>query len=132
MMTLSYMTGLTAGSLVGYVFDGMLGPQIPYPCLQYPYIPIKPVINITTQTTTQATTTALSTILPSSTEQITQLILTTIFTTLTTTAIPIPSTVSSFNSSLPFISSDNTSFIASTTYMEQSSTQIMNSTLFDD
>lgn len=42
MMTLSYNIGLTAGSLVGYVFDRMLGPQLPNPCPQYPFVPPKP------------------------------------------------------------------------------------------
>ncbi|XP_053669601.1 equilibrative nucleoside transporter 4 [Anopheles marshallii] len=42
MMTLSYNIGLTAGSLVGYVFDAMLGPQLPNPCPQYPFVPPKP------------------------------------------------------------------------------------------
>ncbi|XP_053679636.1 equilibrative nucleoside transporter 4 [Anopheles nili] len=42
MMTLSYNIGLTAGSLVGYVFDAMLGAQLENPCPQYPYVPPKP------------------------------------------------------------------------------------------
>ncbi|XP_050093385.1 equilibrative nucleoside transporter 4 [Anopheles aquasalis] len=42
MMTLSYNIGLTAGSLVGYVFESMLGPQLPNPCPQYPFVPPKP------------------------------------------------------------------------------------------
>uniref|UniRef100_A0A182J809 Uncharacterized protein n=1 Tax=Anopheles atroparvus TaxID=41427 RepID=A0A182J809_ANOAO len=42
MMTLSYNIGLTAGSLVGYVFDRMLGPQLPNPCPEYPFVAPKP------------------------------------------------------------------------------------------
>lgn len=38
-MTISYMTGLTAGSMVGYVFENMLGPPIAFPCLKYPFVP---------------------------------------------------------------------------------------------
>lgn len=37
-MTLSYNVGLTAGSLIGYVFESMLGAQIPNPCPIYPYL----------------------------------------------------------------------------------------------
>ncbi|EDW70798.1 equilibrative nucleoside transporter 4 [Drosophila virilis] len=38
-MTLSYNIGLTAGSLIGYVFESMLGPQLENPCPMYPYTP---------------------------------------------------------------------------------------------
>lgn len=54
-MTISYMTGLTAGSMVGYVFENMLGPPIAFPCLQYPYIPRKPFEIETTSTLTSTT-----------------------------------------------------------------------------
>lgn len=54
MMTLSYNVGLTAGSLIGYVFESMLGPQLINPCPSYPYIPMPP----TTSTTAAATTAA--------------------------------------------------------------------------
>lgn len=57
-MTISYMTGLTAGSLVGYVFENMLGPPIIFPCLTYPFIP-KPPDEFDTTTTVQTTTTQL-------------------------------------------------------------------------
>ncbi|KXJ73242.1 hypothetical protein RP20_CCG016209, partial [Aedes albopictus] len=78
MMTLSYNLGLTAGSLVGYVFESMLGPQLPNPCPQYPFVPPKPnqppftnlSISSTTSTTTLATaiiTTLSSAIIQSST-----------------------------------------------------------------
>lgn len=55
MMTLSYNVGLTAGSLIGYVFDSMLGPQILEPCPSYPYIPMPPSMMNTTTSTTMAT-----------------------------------------------------------------------------
>ncbi|XP_062562972.1 equilibrative nucleoside transporter 4 [Armigeres subalbatus] len=81
MMTLSYNLGLTAGSLVGYVFESMLGPQLPNPCPQYPFVPPKPnqppfnnlSISSTTSTTTLATaiiTTLSSAIMQSSTTSI--------------------------------------------------------------
>lgn len=56
MMTLSYNVGLTAGSLIGYVFDSMLGPQLTNPCPVYPYIPSQSVnISTTTPLTTLMT-----------------------------------------------------------------------------
>jgi solute carrier family 29 (equilibrative nucleoside transporter), member 4 len=55
-MTISYMSGLTAGSLVGYVFENMLGPPIAFPCLKYPFIP-KTRDEIETTTIIQTTTT---------------------------------------------------------------------------
>lgn len=39
MMTLSYNVGLTIGSLLGYMFDAILGPQIDKPCPTFPYAP---------------------------------------------------------------------------------------------
>ncbi|EAT46183.1 AAEL002614-PA [Aedes aegypti] len=82
MMTLSYNLGLTAGSLVGYVFESMLGPQLPNPCPQYPFVPPKPnqppftnlSFSSTTSTTTLATaiiTTLSSAIIQSSTTTVT-------------------------------------------------------------
>ncbi|XP_055528277.1 equilibrative nucleoside transporter 4 [Wyeomyia smithii] len=68
MMTLSYNIGLTAGSLVGYVFESMLGPQLPNPCPQYPFVPPRsnqsPINNISISTTSSTTT--IATILLSS------------------------------------------------------------------
>lgn len=64
MMTLSYNVGLTAGSLIGYVFESMLGPQLINPCPIYPYIPAPPTTNaslFTLASTTSASTTTLST-----------------------------------------------------------------------
>jgi solute carrier family 29 (equilibrative nucleoside transporter), member 4 len=86
-MTISYMSGLTVGSLVGYVFENMLGPPIPFPCLQYPYIPKPPdeiidsttlsttstatTTTTTTVATTQLMTTIISTLIPNASEAIT-------------------------------------------------------------
>lgn len=68
MMTLSYNVGLTAGSLIGYVFESMLGPQLINPCPSYPYIPLPPastngsIFSTSILTTTvSAATTILST-----------------------------------------------------------------------
>lgn len=38
MMTLSYNVGLTCGSLIGYVFDSMLGEPIDLKCPVFPYV----------------------------------------------------------------------------------------------
>ncbi|CAG9798124.1 unnamed protein product [Chironomus riparius] len=85
-MTISYMSGLTVGSLMGYVFENMLGPPITFPCLQYPFIPKNPD---EIDTTTIGSTTLLS----SSTT--TQLI--TVLSTLTATLVPQSSDISSMD-----------------------------------
>lgn len=73
MMTLSYNIGLTAGSLIGYVFDSMLGPPIVNPCPKFPFIATEAPINNTTTTTvasmraivtTLAAVTTTSTVFP--------------------------------------------------------------------
>lgn len=52
MMTLSYNIGLTAGSLIAYVFVSMLGqPLIDSSCPKEPYVPISMVNTSTTSTT---------------------------------------------------------------------------------
>jgi len=58
-MTISYMSGLTVGSMMGYVFENMLGPPINsiIQCPQYPFIPKHPD---EIDTTTIGTTTLLS------------------------------------------------------------------------
>lgn len=56
MMTLSYNVGLTAGSLIGYVFESMLGPQLLNPCPSYPYIAKPPTANTSLFTTMASTT----------------------------------------------------------------------------
>lgn len=53
MMTLSYNIGLTAGSLIGYVFESMLGAPLTDSCPKEPY-PIS-MINTSTTSTTMAT-----------------------------------------------------------------------------
>uniref|UniRef100_A0A8D8KUI9 Equilibrative nucleoside transporter 4 n=3 Tax=Culex pipiens TaxID=7175 RepID=A0A8D8KUI9_CULPI len=67
MMTLSYNIGLTAGSLVGYVFESMLGAQLPNPCPQYPFVPPKPnqppFNNLSLSSSTTSTTTAVAAVL---------------------------------------------------------------------
>lgn len=68
MMTLSYNIGLTAGSLIGYVFDSMLGPPIANPCPTYPYAPMHstPANNVTVATV-RAITTTLRTVVTAAT-----------------------------------------------------------------
>lgn len=92
MMTLSYNVGLTAGSLIGYVFEKMLGPQLINPCPSYPYIPMPPTTtSATTLMSTIASTvsSANSTIfsaIPSTTSMVVAAATTTLSTTTTTTA----------------------------------------------
>lgn len=64
MMTLSYNVGLTAGSLIGYIFESMLGPQLMNPCPSYPYIAAH---NTTSLLTTPSTRTTMLTTLAEST-----------------------------------------------------------------
>lgn len=47
-MTVSYNVGLTAGSLVAYLLDAMLGPQVPTPCGAF-YPTIGPISKLTTR-----------------------------------------------------------------------------------
>lgn len=70
-MTISYMTGLLSGSLVGYVFENMLGPPTSVNCFSFPFVPkeeIETTMFSTPSTTalstnaTQISTTLLSTI----------------------------------------------------------------------
>lgn len=99
-MTISYMTGLTAGSLVGYVFENMLGPPIAFPCLQYPFI-AKKFDEIETTTITAATTAIRTT-----TTQLVPTLVTLITTTLSSAIPDIPtSELTTLNS---FISASST------------------------
>ena len=96
-MTISYMTGLTAGSLVGYVFENMLGPPIAFPCLQYPYIPRNTFeVETTSQmtTSTQLVPTFVS-ILTSTLAPLTTAEISTDFTTLAGTFMNLSSTMTS-------------------------------------
>lgn len=95
-MTISYMTGLLSGSLIGYVFENMLGAPL-YTlndCPQYPYGP-KPVDDIDTIITTPTTTPVTYTTMSSSTQ-----LLTTLLTTITSTLIP--TTVTSSDNATSF------------------------------
>lgn len=47
-MTVSYNVGLTAGSLVAYLLDAMLGPQVATPCGAF-YPTIGPISKLTTR-----------------------------------------------------------------------------------
>jgi solute carrier family 29 (equilibrative nucleoside transporter), member 4 len=100
-MTISYMTGLTAGSLVGYVFENMLGPPIAFPCLQYPFIP-KHIDEMETTTMLQTTATQLvptivsiftsTTLMPMTTELSTDLTTLGAFTNASATSFDLNST----------------------------------------
>lgn len=99
MMTLSYNLGLTVGSLVGYVFDSMLGKQLTDPCPVYPFVakPPVPTFNLST-----------STIMPTSLIPLAA----TILTTISTTSIPflsstLSATTSSASSSISSLSAMN-------------------------
>lgn len=99
-MTISYMTGLTAGSLVGYVFENMLGPPIAFPCLQYPFIPKK---------FDEIETTAIQTM----TTQLVPTLVTLITSTLTSVTTDIPtSEITTFNS---FFNASSTVFGSNST-----------------
>jgi len=115
-MTLSYNIGLTAGSLIGYVFEGMLGPQLDNPCPLYPYTPasidhyhghVPPLLPTTSAT--MAINTTLSPLLLnttisslSSTESSSTSIIPVpaLATVITTTALALYSTVSSTSTEL--------------------------------
>lgn len=80
-MTISYMTGLLSGSLVGYVFENMLGPPTSINCFSFPFIPKHPEEMDTTILSTPSTT-ALS-IVTNATQ-----ISTTLLSTIASTFIP--------------------------------------------
>lgn len=69
MMTLSYTIGLTLGSMLGYMFEAILGPPLDQQCPQFPFAPPPPVQEINTTvgpglvSTTSTTTTAATTLL---------------------------------------------------------------------
>lgn len=105
MMTLSYNVGLTAGSLIGYVFDSMLGPQIPNPCPAYPYMPLSSaMLNTTTASpissalrttlTTMRAATTTSTLATPSARMPTTIATSTLASIVTTTVAAITSTLS--------------------------------------
>ncbi|GAB0087774.1 Equilibrative nucleoside transporter [Sergentomyia squamirostris] len=118
MMTLSYQVGLTAGSLLGYMFDSILGPQLQHPCPVYPYIPSSPVINTTTMATTTSSTSTLVTTTMVAALNTTQKLLTTVATNFTTAANEV------LPDEMPHIFS-----IASTAFYN--STQLLNNTSYE-
>lgn len=66
MMTLSYNVGLTIGSLIGYIFDHMLGEQLTDTsviCPVYPFAPQRPTMTSVISTTSS---TILSTFISNS------------------------------------------------------------------
>lgn len=102
MMTLSYNVGLTAGSLIGYVFDSMLGPQIANPCPSYPYISMPPsMLNVTSTTfasvmktsTSNIVRTTASTLLPKISPTTTTVATTTLTSVVTTTLATLFTTI---------------------------------------
>lgn len=75
-MTLSYNIGLTVGSLIGYVFDNILGEQVTdlsILCPVFPYSSYKPPVVpqfISTSKATRLVTSTVSAVLSSTTESI--------------------------------------------------------------
>lgn len=124
MMTLSYNIGLTAGSLIGYVFDGMLGPQIVNPCPKFPFIATEAPMNITTATiktivttlrtttlapTRPSTTTTLATTLLPTTRETTRSTLTTVAVTTLATVVTSLTSVANSMAGLEEITSTTSS-----------------------
>lgn len=88
-MTLSYNVGLTLGSMIGYVFDNMLGEQISDMnkiCPVFPFAPARPTTTYVISTTTPTSGTLVSSILFANLT--TSTTLSTTMTTSTTTMIP--------------------------------------------
>lgn len=113
-MTLSYNVGLTAGSLIGYVFENMLGPQLEHPC-PYTYTPLldhyHSHIPHDMLTTTSSTLTANTTLSPlhllnttiasvTSTESSSTSAVPALATVITTTALALYSSVASTSAEL--------------------------------
>ncbi|XP_055907453.1 equilibrative nucleoside transporter 4 isoform X2 [Eupeodes corollae] len=101
MMTLSYNVGLTAGSLIGYVFESMLGAQLTNPCPTYPYIPSHMIIDNSNlhHITTPNSSILMTTLAP--TTPATLLTSTAAATTVATTARTLLTTMSSSLATLP-------------------------------
>jgi solute carrier family 29 (equilibrative nucleoside transporter), member 4 len=101
-MTISYMSGLTAGSLVGYVFENMLGPPIAFPCLKYPFVP---KTHDEIETTTAAITTTTTQLVPT----ILSIFTSSLLPTTSDIATEIPTTIANFmNSSLAMVNNNST------------------------
>lgn len=117
-MTLSYNIGLTAGSLIGYLFENMLGPQLENPCPMYPYTPpavmldhyhghLPPLLPTTTSTLTTNTTlaplllnTTMASISSTETSSTSAVSVPALATVITTTALALYSTVASTSTEL--------------------------------
>ncbi|XP_037933222.1 equilibrative nucleoside transporter 4 [Teleopsis dalmanni] len=99
MMTLSYNVGLTVGSLIGYIFEAMLGYPTYPPCPTLPYVD-----HMTTSTTTSTTTTT-----PASTTMNSTALAAALFTTTMTTLFPTTEAASVFPATTP------TTMLAATT-----------------
>ncbi|XP_017465323.1 PREDICTED: equilibrative nucleoside transporter 4 [Rhagoletis zephyria] len=137
MMTLSYNVGLTTGSLIGYVFESMLGAQLTNPCPTYPYAPASMLdptgahaqfLSTTTSTTSTAApvlnttavaaallTTTVSTLLPTTEASTTALAATAAAAGTTTVAAAVSTTSTSVAPLLPTLMTPTaTAFITST------------------
>ncbi|XP_055855046.1 equilibrative nucleoside transporter 4 isoform X2 [Episyrphus balteatus] len=101
MMTLSYNVGLTAGSLIGYVFESMLGAQLTNPCPTYPYIPSHMIIDNSNlhHVTTPNSTILMTTLAP--TTPTTLSTSTAVATTIATTTTTLLTTLASSMAALP-------------------------------
>lgn len=114
MMTLSYNIGLTAGSLIGYVFDSMLGPPIDKPCPRFPYAPMSPYAFNSTPATILTTATIPTTVATMTTTTTTTAVVTTILSTILelTTPTTTPRSMQRVTIATPFVS-NHTSTVAS-------------------
>ncbi|KAG5674286.1 hypothetical protein PVAND_004265 [Polypedilum vanderplanki] len=119
-MTISYMIGLTIGSMVGYVFENMLGPSLMFPqCPEFPFAPkdskdsdeIDTLLSTSMTTTTMVTTTSL---------QLQQATVSTLTTAQTITTLI--STIGTILSSTQQSTSEQTDFTFKSTIMNVSLT----------
>lgn len=118
MMTLSYNVGLTAGSLIGYVFESMLGPQLINPCPSYPYIPAPPTTNASLYTIASTTSTVATTLS------------TTIFPTTPSTTTAVTSTINPFTTAI--LATTSMSFLANhTTSLPETTTRLFTTALYN-
>lgn len=124
-MTISYMTGLLSGSLVGIVFENMLGTKSSDNCPTFPFIPkppdeIETTILSTPSTNTMAPTTSTAFNLMTTTTQIATTLLSTIA---STTAISNPDNFTKI------ISNAATTTITALTTLNSNNTLTTSSTL---
>ncbi|CAD7081086.1 unnamed protein product [Hermetia illucens] len=145
MMTLSYNVGLTAGSLIGYVFDSLLGPQLANPCPTYPYLSPS-IFNQTFQNPVQtslnsSTPSPISTTVATITTAATALITTSTTTALTSSSVSpnissLATTASSILSTVMATISQNEDFttkllVSSTASLYNATTHSPNLTFVD-